>query len=81
MEKEKEIPEAVMKEAEGLGNIVEYEGIYHGKEAYGVGTVDKKGMPLPNGYPVYVLFDGEKAELKMDDEGFAIFDHFFSEDG
>ena len=38
MAKEKEIPEAVMKEAEGLGNIVEYEGIYHGKEAYGVGT-------------------------------------------
>ena len=63
----KNIPNKVSEVAADYGcNHVEYVGTIDGNtrshEVYSISETDEKGLPIPTGLPVLVLWDGEDVE-------------------
>ena len=65
------IPDKVKEEAMGLGdNInIEYLGKYNGEDVFSVGFSEE----CDTGMPILVIYNGEEATLKIDDESLDIF--------
>lgn len=63
----KNIPNKVSEVAADYGcNHVEYVGTIDGNtrshEVYSISETDEKGLPIPTGLPVLVLWDGDEVE-------------------
>lgn len=58
------VPKIIQEIADKNGcNKVCFIGKRRGKEAYGMGYIDKSGNPIPTGLPVLYLFDGKTVEI------------------
>ena len=59
MEKNKEIPKAVIEAAQKLGNSIRFVGELDGWHVYSIGVVGKNGVPEPTGLPDLLLWNGK----------------------
>lgn len=71
----KEIPTIVRQQASKQGfNSISFAGEIDGSLAFSVGCVDSEGIPVPMGFPTFILLKDDKTTLVSGLDGLDLLD-------